>query len=368
MILTPADEYFTHQIPLPHSVVGSTDPAWRERYVFNIHDVRDQDTMIVCGVGQYPNQDTQEAFVCLTQGKEQRNLRLSRTLLPNRDRVTVGPFRVDVEEPLRRLRLVLDENESGVTFDLTFDATMHPGLEELHFDTRRGRVTHDLIRYQQVGRCSGTLDTGDGAVDVGPDRFWATRDHSWGLRPIPHMIQGVPPAPPQAWKFLWWAPLQFESFALHLYLYEFPNGKAQHLSAILCSGVGGDDEPVRIVDVQHELAWDTTAPALTLDRGRLLLTTEDGTELSVELLARPARGYLRGGGYGGWGDWYQGNWKGDDSSESETWDLSDAAMLRRYVKHSSDHLVEARCNGETGFGIVEYMVFPGYHRYPEVQG
>lgn len=368
MILTSADEYFTHQVALPHSLVGSSDPTWRERYVFNIHDVRQQETMLVCGIGQYPNQDTQEGFVCITTDKRQQNLRLSRSLLPDRDRTVVGPLSVEVVEPLRRLRLALGENESGMSFDITFDATMHPGLEERHFDTRRGRVTHDLMRYQQVGRASGWMNTGDASIDLTSDDFWATRDHSWGMRPIPHTVQGVPPAPPQAWKFLLWAPMQFETFSVHLYVYELANGIAQHLSAMVCHAVGGDDAPQRVIAVHHEFEWDTSAPVLTMARGSLRLTIEDGTELDIDVVAKPARSYLRGGGYGGWDGWYQGNWKGDDSRAFETWDLTDEAQLPRYVKHSSDHLVELRCRGERGYGIVEYMVFPGYHRYPEVQG
>ena len=31
-MLTPPDEHFTHQVPLAHAMVGSSDPGWRERY------------------------------------------------------------------------------------------------------------------------------------------------------------------------------------------------------------------------------------------------------------------------------------------------------------------------------------------------
>ena len=31
-MLTPPDEHFTHQVALPHAMVGSSDPSWRERY------------------------------------------------------------------------------------------------------------------------------------------------------------------------------------------------------------------------------------------------------------------------------------------------------------------------------------------------
>ena len=34
-MLTPPDEHFTHQVSLPHAMVGSSDPSWRERYWVN---------------------------------------------------------------------------------------------------------------------------------------------------------------------------------------------------------------------------------------------------------------------------------------------------------------------------------------------
>jgi hypothetical protein len=49
-------------------MVGSSDPSWRERYWISIQDTENRDTVLTCGIGQYPNQDVQEAFVVLAQG------------------------------------------------------------------------------------------------------------------------------------------------------------------------------------------------------------------------------------------------------------------------------------------------------------
>ena len=45
--------------------------------------------------------------------------------------------------------------------------------------------------------------------------------------------------------------------------------------------------------------------------------------------------------------------------------LSDDEALRGYNSHSSDHLIEARCNGETGYGVIEYLIRRGYGKYAE---
>jgi hypothetical protein len=55
-LLTPPDEYFTHQVAYPHAMVGSSDPAWRERYWISIQDTAGKDTVPTLGLGQYPNQ------------------------------------------------------------------------------------------------------------------------------------------------------------------------------------------------------------------------------------------------------------------------------------------------------------------------
>jgi hypothetical protein len=363
-MLSPSDEFFTHQAPLPHALVTSSDPGWRERYWLNVAATDGQDVMLVCGLGQYPNTDTQEAFACVAEDGQQHNLRLARSLLPDRDRMQVGPLRIEVGEPLQRLRLVLDDNSSGLAFDLTWQATMPAGLETQHREISRGRLVHDMTRYQQVGRASGRLVTPRGEHEVTSDGWWACRDHSWGIRPLPR-VPGAPPASPPDWRFLLFAPLQFKTFAVYLYLYELAPGLPLHLSGTICPA-GGDAGEVRIIAVEHQLQWDETQPVPTLAGGRLRLTTQHGDVVDVQVAARPPRGYLRGGGYGGWDGWFQGHWKGDDELVSETWDLADG-LIRRYAANSSDHLVAVRCRGERGFGIMEYLVLPGYPAYQGVQ-
>lgn len=162
-------------------------------------------------------------------------------------------------------------------------------------------------------------------------------------------------------------PLQFEDFGLHIYLYEADPGRPLHLSAAFArhrtAGQAYEDELV--VGVEHDLRWVTGAPAATLAGGDLRLTLADGRALEFELTAHPGRAHLRGGGYEGWDGWYQGHWKGEDSLEHDVWDLGDRSQFYRYAKAGSDHLVEARHDGRTGFGVMEYLVLPGYARYPE---
>lgn len=363
MFLGAADEYFTHQTALPHAMVATSDPSWRERYWVSFQDTVSGETVLSLGIGRYPNQDVMEAFACLSDGERQTNVRLSRSLLPDSHGIQVGPMSCEIVEPLQQLRFALGDNDSGLSFELTFDATFEPILEGKFFQVSRARTTYDAIRYVQHGRASGVICTPDGErIEVTPDRWWAERDHSWGTRPLPR-ADGQPPGERPEWRFLLFAPLQLPDFGLHVYLQESEPGKPVHLSAGLTGspGVGGTD-PV-IVGVEHDLEWETGAAAPTLVGGNLSLLLLGGDRIDLTLAARPGRAHLRGGGYEGWNGWKQGHWRGDLTAEHDQWDLSDRANFYRYAKAGSDHLVDVRHGDQIGHGIIEYMVLPGYGGY-----
>jgi hypothetical protein len=364
LYLTGPDEYFSHQVALPHAMVGSSDPSWRERYWVSIQDTEHEDLVLSCGFGQYPNQDVQEAFVVVSQGGRQHNLRLARALGPDSDVLRVGPFSAQVIRPFEELRFVLDDNPSGLSFDFRWVGTMHPILENRHYQVVRARATYDALRYVQVGRATGSVLSPAGSRKVQPDSWWGVRDHSWGTRPLPRSA-GSPPSPPQ-WRFLLFAPLQLETFSVHLYLFESNEGVIS-LSGGRSGPIDGRTarESIPLVAVEHDLKWVTGAAAPTLAGGELGVRFADGSEVALTLRATAGRAQLRGGGYEGWNGWFQGHWKEDRPVEYESWDLTDASAFYRYAKAGSDHLVEVRHANERGFGIVEYMVLPGYARYAD---
>jgi hypothetical protein len=364
-MLTPPDEHFNHQVAFPHALVGSSDPSWRERYWVSFQDITTGETVLSLGLGQYPNQDVQEAFICLAHRGLQHNLRLSRRLSPDRHLMAVGPFAAEVVEPYRRLRFVLDDNPSEVGFEIDWLGSFDPLLEERHFETAGPRVTHDLVRYVQVGRAEGRLSIGHEELTLTPATWWGERDHSWGVRPLPRSV-GAPPSERPDWRFLLFLPVQFDDFGLHLYLFEDGAGQVTHLSCGLMDATGaGRDRALR---VEHDLRWEQGAPTPTLLGGTVDVTFLGGRRITLDLMARAGRAHLRGGGYGGIDGWYQGHWKGENDLVNDVWDLSDASQLGRWGAFSSDHALEVRCDGQTGYGIAEYMVLAGHERYGAVRG
>ena len=67
----------------------------------------------------YQNNDVLDGFVCLRHAGRQHNIRLSRRLRPDMDHFGVGPLRIEIVEPMRTLRLVLEDNEFGIACDVT---------------------------------------------------------------------------------------------------------------------------------------------------------------------------------------------------------------------------------------------------------
>lgn len=360
LFLSPPDEFFNHQFALPHQVVASSDPGWRERYWVSIFDTVGQETVLSLGFGKYPNRDVMDGFAVLSRGCQQQNLRAARQLLPHNDRIAVGPFSATVETPLERLRFRADENASGLTYDLTWQATVAPALEGRHFEVSRGRISHDLVRYVQTGQLSGAVQVDGETIEVTPDRWWGVRDHSWGVRPM-SALPGDPPLASVAWNFLCFCPIRFPSFSIHLYLFESQPDRPTHLSASILRAPGDDRSDDDIRAVNHDFRWRECAPIQTLEGGRIGFELFNGERLDIELRACVGRAFLAGGGYGS----FQGKWHGASHVEHDKFDFADESKLREYNAHASDHLVEARCNGETGYGIIEYLIRRGYSKYGE---
>ena len=153
-------------------------------------------------------------------------------------------------------------------------------------------MTHDLVRYVQVGRADGRLTVGDEELTVTPSAWWGERDHSWGMRPLP--AGGRRAATPRPdWRFLLFLPVQFEDFGLHLYLFEDGDGHATHLS---CGLMGTDGSMISGRCCGSSTTWpgSTGAATPTLVGGTVVATFVGGREVRLELAARPGRAYPAG--------------------------------------------------------------------------
>ena len=165
--------------------VGTSDRNFYDRCYFNIHGTgkvhgTDEELFAVIGVGQYPNLSVADAFVSVLWGDDHRVVRSSKVLGTDRMDASVGPIRVEVIKGLEKVRVVLEPNEWGIELDAVYDGFSEAHLEARHFDRQFSRVTFDSTRFAQVGSWTGTLKVGDREVTLAPDRWWGSRDRSWG--------------------------------------------------------------------------------------------------------------------------------------------------------------------------------------------
>ena len=162
MTLSPLDDYPVHQIPEVMRHVGTSDRNFYDRYYFNAFPLTG-DTMLIVGLGQYPNLGVTDAFALLRHGAQHRVVRASRELGADRMNTQVGPFGIEVLEGLKRLRVVLRPNEFGLSFDLTWDGTIR---------RRSSRSTSSARRSGWCSTPSGWRSPGGGR---GPSPWTARR-------------------------------------------------------------------------------------------------------------------------------------------------------------------------------------------------
>ena len=213
MALTKGDDYPIHQTSEPIAYSG-TDRNFYDRYFFNGYPMQGE-SFFALAFGVYPHLNIADASFCIVRDGVQTNLHASRWLEMERMDLAVGPIRIEILEPLHRLRIVVDAPEQGIKAEIVFEGRAFP-VEEPRFIRRNGpRAFMDYTRLTQNGRYTGWMELDGKRESV--DGFMGTRDRSWGVRPIgardPQEV--VPPVAPQ---FFWiWSPTNFEqgSFFFH---------------------------------------------------------------------------------------------------------------------------------------------------------
>lgn len=343
------DEYPVHQAPLSMARVASSDKNFYDRCYFNAHD-RTGEIFLVTGAGVYPNLGVRDAFATVRRGDEQWTVRLSDALDSRSLQHEVGRYRVEVVEPLERLRVVCDTAAEGLAFDLTWDGSFPATMEQRHLLLTGSRPTLDAQRFAQMGSWSGTLSVDGEDIAVDPSTWLGSRDRSWGIRPVGDS-DPVGRAADEPIEGFWWTyvPLRFDDFALIVILQEEPDGYRTLNDAHRVFPDG------RV----EQLGWprlevDYRSKSRHPERARLHFITPQGEALLVEIETLTFVPLHVGSGYGGDPDWTHGQWRGRDWVSSLHVDLTDPDVGGRIPWGAVDHVARATCEGKTGWGMFEH--------------
>lgn len=349
-MLSPLDDLPIHQVPEPIRRVGTSDRNFYDRYYFNCHPCSG-DLFLIMGMGQYPNLGTADAFALVVHDGMHRVVRASRELGADRLDTTVGPFRIEVIEGLRRLRCTLGRGHGDLAYDLVWDGVVPAREEPRHTDRSvTGRVFLDACRLAQLGAWTGWIEVAGTRFEVTPDRWWGSRDRSWGIRPV-----GEPEAPgissaKQGDGFRWlYAPVRVGDHGLLLVCQERSDGSRVLEAA---ERLWPDGRVEHLGRPELDLTWAPGGPGPS---GMIERALVRAGELEVELTPVLAVHLGVGSGYGFDPDgWRHGAYQGELVVQERTWDLR-TPEGRADMWGIVDAVAHVRAGDQEGWGLLEWL-------------
>jgi predicted transcriptional regulator len=370
MGITVADEWMCHQTVSTFDHVENSDPQWTERVWLAAFEKTGK-FVFAFGMGKYTNRNVMDASLSIAvDNRKQYNLRASRALFPDIETYTVGPMSYEIPEPLKSVRVVVDQNDHGIRCDLRFvgETEIYEQTPSM-FRRRNGRLVNHMIRYFQTGSVEGWIEVEGVRHEVKREDWWASRDRSWGLRSntgelvtadgvSSNLLGGMQP-PGDGVPYRWcYFTMQFPNWNTSFEFAQTPDnqrlgpalGHLQH-----APHTGRKNQ--KIIHVDHH--WDFMPGSTFRLRGiRSVIHLDDKT--TREIVMKPIGLCLRrpgGGCYGGYQGWAQGLWKGPLWVDGDTTDLTDEDLVRK-LHFTDDYALKVTSGDEHGWGLTEPLI-PG---------
>ena len=361
-MLNKLDDFPIHQTPEPIAHPASSDRNVYDRTWYNGY-AEDGSYYFGIGMAVYPHRGILDcAFSVVTRGGRQHCFFGSRRAPLERSEMQVGPFRMEVIEPMRRTRVVLDKNESGITCDVTFSArtaAIQEGRQILWSGARRAM---DATRFDQFGRWSGSIRHPDGEIEVSDRVCRATKDRSWGVRNVGERETGGAPTVPQGVFFLW-APLFWDDHITHGIFFDGSRGESLVREGIVAPLYTSEAEVPAVQDGRDQRMATARHRVKYVPGTRLAKSAEidlvelDGSCRTIAL--EPIlRFQMKGLGYAH-PEWGQGMWKGEMATGSESFDPQKLNLLAPENIHVQQ-VVRATDGQRKGIGVLEQVVFGPY--------
>jgi len=355
--LSRFDDYCIHQTPEPVAHPASSDRNVYDRYWFNGY-ANDGEFYFGIALGLYPHLRVMDCGFSLVQGGEQHAFHGSRRAPLDPSESAVGPFKIDVVEPMRRIRVTLAENETGLSCDLLFTArtaSVEEGRQTLH---REGRVFMDATRFAQFGQWEGEIRCAGRTTTIDPARVMGTKDRSWGIRPVGERDPGGAPStePPQF--FFLWSPIHWDDHCTHFGIFEHADGTPWHRDGAIVpaystpDAIPGVEDPAleRMVSVEHDVTY--VPGTRRAAAAKIALIARDGRRRDIEL--EPLlRFQMKGIGYTNF-EWGHGAWKGDLAIGGESFKSDELDPLAPDNLHIQQ-VMRARSEGREGIGVLEQI-------------
>lgn len=361
-MLNKLDDFPIHQTPEPLAHPATSDRNVYDRTWYNGY-APDASYFFGIGMSVYPHRGIMDcAFSVVQPDMRQHCFYGSRRAPDERTDMQVGPFKLEVIEPMRRARVTLDDNESGITCDLTFSARTASIQEERQTLWSGTRRWMDATRFDQFGRWSGVINHPDGEIKVDSDVCLGTKDRSWGVRTVGERDVGGAPVVPNGICFVW-APLFWDDHISHAIFFDGQKGEPlarEGLEAPLYkteAEIPGVEDGLidRKLTARHRIEYHPgtrLAKSAEID----LVDLEDGVRtISLE---PKLKFMMKGLGYGH-PEWGQGMWKGELVTGHDSFDPRQLDHLAPENIHTQQ-LVKATDGDKEGVGVLEQIVIGPY--------
>lgn len=352
-MLTPFDDYPIHQLAVPLAQAGNSHPDFYDRFWFNGYT---EDHFFALAMGIYPNRGVIDAAFSVVHDGVQRSVFATGRAPADRTVTTVGPIRVEIVEPMRVGRIVVDAPEHELGAELTFTARTAAYEEPRQTRYEGIRLTFDVTRATQFGAWSGSWTSGADRRDLGAETVWGTKDRSWGVRAVGQPAP-MAPAPRDPQLCFLWAPLNFPSGAVHYMVFEDAEGIPWSEGGAVLPALAAGDDPVGVTaDHIHR-------PELTIDWEPGLRRSRRA-ELSFQRSGRPARELvtmdpqltfrMSGVGYAH-PTWNHGRWHDELVVAGEAFPTAELETTRFHHTHVQQ-VMACDWEGERGLGVLEQFV------------
>jgi len=360
-MLNRLDDFPIHQTPEPIAHPATSDRNVYDRTWYNGYTA-DGSLYFALGIAVYPHRGILDCAFSVVTGGKQYCFYGSRRAPAERTEMLVGPFRLEVLAPMRRARIVLEPNESGLSCDLTFSARTASIQEARQVLWSGARRIMDSTRFDQFGRWSGTIQTPGGEIMVDERTCYGTKDRSWGVRMLGEPESGGAPKLPGSIFFLW-APIFWDDHISHAIFFDGAKGEALVREGITAPLYENEDVIPGVED-GRDRRMATAHHRVTYHQGTRLarsaeidLVDHDGATRTIAL--DPILKFqMKGLGYGH-PEWGHGMWKGELAIGHDAFDPNALNPLEPWHLHTQQ-VVRASDGTRQGIGVLEQICFGPY--------
>ena len=364
-MLSSFDDFYIHQTSRPIATPATSDRNAYDRSFFNGY-TDTGDLYFGISSARYPNLEIQDCALTIVYGGKQHAFYASRRAPTDPRDMSTGPFHIEILEPMMTLRVVVEDNDTGIGADLHWiPRTAH--FPEDHQSLTPQQIGRWMIatRMNQFGFWSGEIRLPDETITVNPEQTYGTKDRSWGVRPVGDPAPSGAPRQRKGFKFFW-APIHWSDHVTHMGIFEGDHGEVWHwdgfqlpayTDATLIPGIE-DPDIRRFKSVAHDFAWKSGTR--NVSGGTLTMEQHEGDPIVVEL--EPILSVrMKGMGYGH-PEWGHGFWKGELAIAGESWNLVDIEPLRPENVHIQE-VIRVKSGDFVGVGVLEQLVVGPYPRY-----